>query len=311
MSQKIQSRLLDGAIDDLTHLAFDHLLSQPFNTLFNADSIAHQITAAFKQISNSQKTEDWLRCHVQALQEQRPSGSLRDHVPADVVDPIKSAIQKPITPNRMMVGRLVEHGAVESLLRELLVSALQGFAGRLKPSMPGAERTSSRLRSLKRVSEGMLGGLGAEIERQAEQKAKDFVDSILASVITQAADDLCDPKKAESYGRFRAHIFEQLLDTPLDELNKEIQKLDPETWVSTSSAMAKALSERPNMESEIKEIIEFVLSNIGEKTAAEVLDEAGIEDSWRQQAEMQCSTVARGFVKSDAFGTWLEQLLKD
>ena len=71
--------------------------------------------------------------------------------------------------------------------------------------------------SLKRVSEGMLGGLGAEIERQAEQKAKDFVDTILSSVVAQAADDLCDPDKAEDYGRFRAHLLDQLLDTPLAE----------------------------------------------------------------------------------------------
>ncbi len=311
MIDKTRERLLNGAADELTTIAFDHILSQPFYTLFNSKSLAQQAAATLKQVAHSKQTETWLQNHIQTLTKQTPSGTLEDHIPADVVDPLKSAISKPVTPDRAMVGRLVGHGAVENLLRELLVGALQGFASRLKPSVPGGERASSRLRSLKRVSEGMLGGLGAEIERQAEQKAKDFVDSILASVVAQAADDLCDPKKADSYGKFRGHLFEQLLQTPLMDLNREVNKLDPDTWVTTASAMAQALSDRENIETEIADIINFSLANLGQKTAAEVLDEAGIDATWRHEAERQCSQIAQTLIATDAFGNWLEALLQD
>jgi len=311
MSEIVRARLLDGATDELVKLAFDHILSLPFKTLVNPRSLAQQFSATLNQVAHSEQTETWLRDHIDQLRAQIPEGTLRDHIPDGVIKPIKQAISKPVTPDRDMVGRLIEHGAVESLLRELLVGALQGFASRLKPSVPGSERATSRLKSLKRVSEGMLGGLGAEIERQAEQKAKDFVDSILASVVAQAADDLCDPKKADSYGRFRSHIFDQLLETPLADLNQELNKLDPDTWVTTSAAMAQSLAKRDNIHQEIEDIINYSMTTLGEKTAAEVLDEAGIDDTWRAEAEKQCTVLANDFIATEAFGTWLNTLLTD
>ena len=157
----------------------------------------------------------------------------------------------------------------------------------------------------------MLGGLGAEIERQAEQKAKEFVDSILASVVTQAADNLCDPAKAETYGRFRGHILDQVLDTPISELSNEIDKLDPEALVSTAAATFRALSERENLTAEITHLIESALATLEKKSAGELLEEAGIVDSWRKDAEAQVSTIARGFIATPGFQGWLEELLRE
>ena len=175
-----------------------------------------------------------------------------------------------MVPDRALVGRLVEHGAIEDLLRELLVGALQGFVKRLRPAVPGSDRAVGRLRSLKRVSEGMLGGLGAEIERQAEQKAKDFVDSILSSVVAQAADDLCDPAKAEDYGRFRAHLLDQLLDTPLEDLKREADKLDTDTVVDTVVEMAGAIAESDQLEGQISGMITVGLEAIGDQSAGQL-----------------------------------------
>ena len=75
--------------------------------------------------------------------------------------------------------------------------------------------------------------------------------------------------------------------------------------------MAEALAKREDLESEIETIIDFVMSTFGDKTAAEVLDEAGVDDTWRTEAEKQCSSVARDFIETDAFGAWLDKLLAD
>ena len=311
MSDHIRQRLLNGALPELTSLAIDHLLAQPMSTLINAPSLARQIVATLRQAAQSEETDAWLRTQIEALQSQEPGGTMRMHLPEEVLAPIHTAVTHPFTPSRPIVGKLVEHGAVEGLLRELLVGALQGFTKKLRPSSGGGERATSRLRSLKRVSEGMLGGLGAEIERQAEQKAKEFVDSILSSVVAQAADDLCDPAKAESYGRFRGHLLDQLLDTPLAELNVEARKIDPDTWVNTASAIATALAGRKDLETEVVTIIDFALSTVGDQTAADLLDDAGIADAWRQEVETSVNALAIDFVKTPEFSTWLSDLLSD
>ena len=311
MSTPTLAKLQGPALDALTHLALDHLIEMPLNQLIDAPSLARQIVITLRATADSTQTEQWLRNQIEATTRHVPEGTVRDHSPSDVVAPIRAAIAHPATPDREMVGRLLEHGAVENLLRDLLVSALQGFTAKIRPSIPGSERTHSRLGRLKRASESMLGGLGAEIERQAEQKARDFVDSILSSVVAQTADNLCDPNKAEGYGRFRGHLFDQFLDTPLSDLNRELAKIDPDTLVGTASATIKALASRPEIETEITELIVLGLSQIGDQTAAEILAEAGVDDTWRPELETRLTTLARGFTATPAFEGWLNALLQD
>ncbi len=311
MSDHVLKRLEGESLDTLVSLAIDHLLAQPIAQLVDAPLLAQQTVLSLHNAAHSETTEEWIREQIVNQRNRLPDGTLRDHVPAEVIQPIKSAISRPVTLNRAIVGRLVEHGAIEDLLRELLVNALQGFAKRIRPTVPGAAKTTSRLRTLKKVGEGMLGGLGAEIERQAEQKAKEFVDSILASVVAQAADNLCDPSKAETYGRFRGHILDQMLDTPMADLASEIDKLDPEALVSTAAAAIRALSERENLVAEVTQLIESGLSTLEKKSAGELLEEAGIADSWRRDAEAQVSSIARGFIATPSFQSWLEELLSE
>jgi len=311
MSKTVLQRLQGQSIDDLVSLAIDHLLTQPIAQLIDAPLLAQQTVLSLHNAAHSAATEEWIRDQITTQRSHVPTGTLRDSMPAEVIDPIKEAISRPVTLNRAIVGRLVEHGAVEDLLRDLLVNALQGFAKRLRPAVPGSGKATSRLRSLKKVSEGVLGGLGAEIERQAEQKAKEFVDSILASVVAQAADDLCDPAKAETYGRFRGHIVDQVMDTPLAELAGEIDKLDPEALVSTSAAALRALSNRNNLTEEVTALIESAVANLDQKSAGELLTEAGIADTWREDTESQVTAIARGFIATPGFQTWLDELLCD
>jgi len=310
MSAKVIEKLENGAVDTLVSLVVDHLLAQPIAQLVEPQLVAQQTVLTLKESLRTDNTENWIREQIGLLRERAPQGTPREHLPAEIVDPIHTMVSRPVTLNRAMVGRVIEHGAVEDLLRELLVNALQGFAKRLRPSGPSAGKTSSRLRSLKKVSEGMLGSLGAEIERQAEQKAKDFVDGILASVVAQAADELCNPSKAETYGRFRGHILDQLLDTPLVDLMAELDKVDPEALVGTTTAMLRALSERESLEEEIAAITKTGLESMGQKSASELLEEAGIADIWRKDVEAQVGQVARSFIATPGFEDWLSDLLK-
>ena len=311
VSDRVIAKLESGGLEQLTQLAIDHLLSVPLASLVKPEVIASQIAINWRQTARSDQSYAWVRAHVERLQATTPTGTLRSHLAPGLIAPIKEAIGRPVVPDRALVGRLLEHGAVEDLLRELLVGALQGFAKRLRPAVPGSDRAVGRLRSLKRVSEGMLGGLGAEIERQAEQKAKDFVDSILSSVVAQAADDLCDPHKAEDYGRFRAHLLEQLLDTPLIDLKQEADKLETDTLVDTVVEMAGAIAESDQLEDQISSLIQVGLDTIGDQSAGQLLHEAGVADAWRAEVEQQVNLIAKDFIKSTPFRAWLDCILSE
>ena len=310
MNNAVIDKLEDGAIEPLVSLLVSHLLAQPIAQLVDPQIMAQHTVLTLKEILRTNDTEDWVREQINTLRVRVPHGTAREHLPEEIVEPLQSVVSRPVSLNRDMVGRVIEHGAVEDLLRELLVSALQGFAQRLKPAMPTTGKAGSRLRSLKKVGEGMLGGLGAEIERQAEQKAKEFVDGILSSVVTQAADELCNPAKAETYGRFRGHILDQLLDTPLQELATEVDKIDPDALVGTTAATLRAISERESLEQEIAGVLKGALESIHQMSAEELLTEAGIADTWRTEVEAQVSQLARTFIATPEFQDWLSDLLK-
>jgi len=311
----VKQRIIDGLQKDagasLVALAIDHILSLPASQLIDPHSLAKTAVSTLRHGAESGQTEAWIRGQIELAKASVPDGTLRSRMPAELIAPLREAIVLPVTPNRAIVGRLIEHGAVENLLRELLVGALQGFAKRIRPQVPGAEKATSRLRSLKRVGEGMLGGLGAEIERQAEQKARDFVDSILSSVIGQAADDLCDPAKAASYGRFRGHLLDQVLDTPLQDLSIEINKMDTDALLATSTAAACAMAERPGLEAELSALFSDALSKLEGQTLADILADADVSDDWRTEAETRATAVVHSLTATDDFSKWLDRLLAD
>ncbi|MEC8191904.1 MAG: hypothetical protein VX127_04180 [Myxococcota bacterium] len=311
MKERILRELRGDAAGQLVDLAIDHILRMPVRDLVDPASLARTTVASLRHSAHSGQSDAWIRNQVERAKTAMPSGTLADRLPVELTQPLRDTLTLPIAPNRAMVGRLLEHGAVENLLRDLLVGALQGFAQRLRPSVPGADRASNRLRSLKRVGEGMLGGFGAELERQAEQKARDFVDSILSSVVAQAADDLCDPAKAEGYGRFRGHLWDQLLATPIQDWRTEIDKLDTELLISTANAATLALVERPNLEAELVALIEGAIAALGTQTIEQMLSEADVADEWRAEAGNRATKLVQSFAESEAFSTWLDTLLSD
>ena len=131
-----------------------------------------------------------------------------------------------------------------------------------------------------------------------------------SSVVAQAADELCNPAKANAYGRFRGHILDQLLDTPLTDLAIELDKVDPDALVGTTAATLRAISERESLEQEIGSLIQSALKSIDQKSAGDLLHEAGIADTWRNEVEAQVSQVARTFIATPAFHDWLADLLQ-
>jgi hypothetical protein len=305
MSERVIARLDDGALAKLVDLACDHLLDQPLHALVDAEWAAARIVEGMRSWSASEQNEAWLRAQIASLRARTPEGSLRTHLPNEITEPLERLVQRPYVPDRAIIGRLLGHKTVEALVRELLVGTLHSFAQRLKPSVP----RSSRLRSLKRVGDGVLGGLGQVLEGQAESRVRDFVDTVMAQVMAQIADHICNPGHADAFGRFRHHLIAQLLDTDLADLDRELEKLDPDDLVHTTAAAVRALAHREGLQAEIVEICQSVLDESGDTPLRAHLDEAGIADAWHTEARSRITQSAAAFVQTDAFRAWLDGVL--
>jgi len=323
---RVLARLEAGALASLVALVVDDLLNRPVSGLLDPDFVADQVMAALETASEGARTEAWLRERIRELQARVPEGTLGDRASDDVVAPLRQALGRPIIWDRELTGRLVDHEAIRSVFRDVLLHAVQGYArklaalGRDNPVSNTARNLgigSGRgglgggLGRLKTLGEGLARGLSAELEHQTEGRVKEFVDQAMSAVMQQVADHLCDARYAEIYGRYRVHLVDTLLDTELAVLSAELDKVDPDQLVATGSAMARALAHREGFREDVVKAVRAALDEGGERSLRSFLAEAGIDETqWRRGIEEQI--VARGgeLLQGAEFRAWLGELLR-
>ena len=308
-AERLLRRLEDGGLDSLATLAIDHVLARPVSELVDPEWVAHQVVLALEAVSAGPETEQWLAKRIADLRDTVPAGTVGDRLPDEIRRPLRDVVEKTYLPDRVLVGRLLDHAAMQLLLRDVLVGALRGFVAKLKAPVP---RPLSKLRALggKALQDGVLGGLSSEIERQAEARIKDFVDGAVHTFVEQVADHVTAAQHAPAYAAFRVHLVETLLDTELAVFAGEIDKLQPEDLVATGAATARALARRAGFEGEIAAALRAAIDASSGRSLGDLLAEAGIREDWRRETEAQLAAQARNLVASEGFRMWLEDLVK-
>jgi hypothetical protein len=322
----VLGRLQGGALASLISLVIDDVLQRPVATLIDAESVARQVTNALDVAARSARTEAWLREQITALRGQVPPGTPGDRLPAEVRDPLRAVIGKPIVLDRVLVGRMLQHAAVERLLRDIIGGAVRGFAKKVSAFAPppaAAEAAKAGLGRLKAfagvkgLSEGVLGGLSQEIEHRAEQKIRDFVDEALHVAMRQMADHAASAEHAEAYAAWRVHLFETLIETDNRILAREVEKLDPDRLVDMGAATVRSLAARPDTQADVAGIVRAAIEALGDRSLSDVLRETGLEESagidaeaaWRREVESQLVARGQDILATPAFGAWLDGLL--
>ncbi|MCB9778523.1 MAG: hypothetical protein H6742_08180 [Alphaproteobacteria bacterium] len=318
---QVLARLQGGALASLVTLVVDDLLTRPVDSLLDPEFVADQVIAALETAGSGERPEAWLREQIDSLRSRVPDGTLGQRAPAEVVDPLRDALGRPIVWDRELVGALLDHDAMRSVFREVVTKAVTSYgkklahlsqnnavtqaAGRL-----GLGQRGGGLSRLKTLGEGLAKGISAELEHQAEDRVKDFVDQAMGRVMIQVADHLCDPAYADQYGRYRVHIVDTLLHTELRTLADELEKIDPDSLVATGAGIARSLSRREGFRDEVADAARKAMTEAGGRSLRDFLAETGIDEArWRADIEVQ--VVARGadLLETDAFREWLEALL--
>jgi hypothetical protein len=313
----VLTRLRGAPLDALVAAAVDFVMGRPVAELLDPDWIAEQVVANLRVAAEEEQIEAWFRQQVHDLRTRVPTGRLSAHAPGEVVSPLREILSRPYLPDRDLTARLVNHAAMERIFKDVLVSALQNFAGRITKiastvSAPKAvSRSFDRLRSIqRRAQQGVLGGISAEIDRQARAQISDHVDKSIHAVLSQVADHLCDPHYGELYGEFRAHLLDTLLQEEAATLAAEYDKLDPDHLVSVGAAVARTLARRPGLRDDIAAAARAALETAGGRSLQDFLDESGLETGWRAEMEQRAIEQARDFVDTAQFRDWLTDLLQ-
>lgn len=320
----VLARLDGDALDHLTRLAVDHVLDRPLEALVDPTWMAEQVQLALQAATDDARTRQWLQARIAELRARVPSGTPKEHLPAEVIEPLTAVVARPIVFDRALVGRLLDHDGARYLVTDILTQGLEGFARKLAPmsqavsSTVQKSRTFGRLRRLgtnvSTLGEGLLGGMSKELEHRAEARIREFVDDVLHTAMDQVADHICDPVNAPRFGAYRSHVLAVFLDTDNTVLASEVDKLDPNHIVDVALGTAKSVAHRDDLRDELARAIAAALSENEGRTLRDWLSEAGLEElseeRFRSGLEARLAGEIRAFVATDAFRGWLTELMR-
>ena len=314
-AEQIKAKLSDGALASLANLTVDFLLKSPVSELLDPDWATDQILNTVTTVLSGDGTEAWMRERIHELRKQVPPGHLGNHAPTEVTDPLRAVLVRPMMPDRPMIGRLLHHETIDHVFKDVLVSALQNFAKRIRTNAPAPPKSLGRFKALgqgvKGLSEGVLGGLSQEIEQRAEQRINEYVESVIYRVVDEVADHLCAGKNATMWGEYRGHLLDTILTTPNVVLAGEIDKLDIDYLVHTGTAISRALAHRDGLRDELHGWVKLAISGAEGRSVADFIAEAGLDiTSWRASVEEMIVTQGKALLQTQAFDEWLQELVE-
>ena len=190
-------------------------------------------------------------------------GPLAERLPPGLARVVQAALRRPFTPSRELV------------LRTILQTTILDFATRLRSAMPDTGWIpGAGIRSkLMGVAKGVASVVGAEVERQLEDRVRSFVDGALGRALDMIVERASDPRFAADMATWRGDAARSLLELP-------------EAVVLTA-----------------------LLDELGQTTVGELLADTGLVAAWRAQLAGELEHHLGRLFVDPGFESWLGDLL--
>lgn len=160
------------------------------------------------------------------------------------------------------------------------------------------------------VGRSVMSGLGGEFERRMQAVARDFSQTASNDFRAALVERLKSDEGKQSVARIRDRVLQQVLDARLGEVAEDVARLPIDEGARFVAELLSRLAATPWFEELLGEEIAGVLEELGTRSLAELLDEAGLLDGARAQISAAVDPGLTRLVASPAFGGWLERLLE-
>ena len=240
-------------------------------------------------------------------------GPLAERLPPELVRVLQTALRRPFTPGREIVRAAVDHVAMRTLVRTILHTTLLDFSTRLRSAMPDtAWIPGAGIRSkLMGVAKGVASAVGAEVERQLEDRVRSFVDGALGRAIDMIVERASDPRFASDMASWRGDAVGSILGLPESVFLAERRKLDPHHLVADLHAAATAVARWDRLPVEATVVLQSLVDELQQTTVGALLAGTGLADAWRAPLTTEMEHHLHRLFVDPGFAGWLEHLLTD
>jgi hypothetical protein len=317
---------------ELVDLLLDHVLAQPVASLLPAPKVVHAWLLDGATEANLARTvsRHLLPAWDRLLVRTRADGTR----PGDLLGrEVREAIDRTIGTSRLPSGAWARNALDGAALRGLVAPVLQDtlvqFARKLP--IPGAgaasagggagggllgglasrvkDRVEKQAERAFEVGRGLLGGLGAELERQVHGIARDFSSSATDDLKRAFAARFEDAEGKRLLRQLRGAILDAWLATPIHELLAEVDAVPARPWLELQPQVVAHVLKHPAVRAGLLEELEAWHRVEGGRPLRDLLAEAGLLESTRAAVRPVLDAQARAFFATPGVGGWLSSLL--
>jgi hypothetical protein len=336
-AQKAKIQALLGAPESasrsqLIALAFDAITAQPVGGLVDREAAVAAIYAGLTEQNATRIAEQHVLPAFERIAQAVSGRSerLRDLI-SDAADKQLSAIvASGRGPRFKWMERSIDPDDVRQLIAPIIQQQLLQFTSKLPiPGVGGGSAESSQSSHGSRSGGGgssgiggLVGRIGKQVQKSAGQLAdvgrtmiggvvRDFSQTATSEFRIALRARLASPEGKLIVERMRDRYLTHLLGAQADAVVKDLMFLPRPEIAKLVAQVIEHLREQPLFRSIVEAEFAAVLDQLGQKTGRELLTELGIFDSTRTQVLAAVEPGVQALVTSEAFGSWLESLLKE
>jgi len=222
-------------------------------------------------------------------------------LPDPVRDAMAAMLGHPAPIPRALVDKVVADEHVRDSARAMLQEALSSFIHKAFSVTPGGRGLRGVIGLGARAAGGLFGGIGEEIQRQLEERVRDFVDGGVAMLQKRVAQQLTSADTARLLGKRRRAMFLELLGQPESLLPKLVKKTPWDALDAMVPALVAHNLARAELRAAVREELAAVVSELSTQTIGELVDELGLRAALAESVRAHGVLLVREFMKSAEF----------
>jgi hypothetical protein len=229
-------------------------------------------------------------------------------LPAPVRDGLAALLGAPMRLPRQLVDELVADERVRDSVRAMLQEALSGVIQKTFAVAPGGKSLKGVLgfgaRAAGAAGRGLLGGLGEELQRQLEERVRDFVDGGVQMMQVRIAQKLASEETAQAIGQRRRRAFVELLKRRESEAAQLTDRVPHQLLDGLMPSIVAHNLARPELRAALRAEVEAAVAELSQQTLGELLDELGLREQVQDGLRAHGLALARDFIASQQFARW-------
>jgi hypothetical protein len=303
----------DRALDSLLDLVFDHACARPLSDFVDADRVLGFVDdmATVERLAQAQQRH-WRPMSERLLARAGASKvTLGAWLPASVAEKLSELAGKPAPIPRKVIDELVASEKVRDEVRTMLQETLTSFIKKASATQAAGPAAGLRgalgfgARAVASAGKGLLGGIGDEIQRQLQDRVRDFVDASVEAVQERIARKLASDETAASLGKRRRKWLLDTLARTEAEVTEGLREKQRHEIEALLPAIIQHNAARPELREAIVAEVRASLEELSRQSIGEALDELGIRARSREALKAHGLPFARSLAETPGFQAWL------